>query len=167
MNLYEIKENYLDFLNKIESGEIETEYINDTLESILDDFNTKVDNISSFIKNLKSEAQAISDESKKLNERAKQKESKAESLLQYVEKMLKESGIKKVETARNAVQLKLSPPSLKVDDGFIEWAKENSTEFVRAKTTFDPDKNAIKEALKQGQEIPYCRLEQSEKINIK
>lgn len=166
MNLYEIKENYLDFLNKVEEGEIDSEFIKDTLEAITDEFEVKADNLACYIKNLSVEAQAISDEAKRLSERAKTKQNKADKLKEYLQEMMLQSGIKKVETTRNAITMKLSPLSVNIADGFIPWALIHKPELVRYKAP-EPDKNAIKELIKLGEDIGYCTLEQSEKINIK
>lgn len=76
MNLYQIKENYLDFLNKVEEGEIDSEFIKDTLEAITDEFEVKVDNLACYIKNLNGEATAISDEAKDLAKEQRQNKTK-------------------------------------------------------------------------------------------
>lgn len=168
MNLYEIKENYLELMRKIETGEIEAEFIADTLESIQDELDTKIDNISCYIKNLQAEAQAIKDEETRLYERRKAKESKADSLTAYLEKIMIEANVRKVETSRNSIVIKTTPPSVKVDDGFIAWATENGwDDLIRVKTTYEPNKVELKERMKSGDVIPHCRLEHSEKITIK
>lgn len=80
--------------------------------------------------------------------------------------MMLQSGIKKVETSRNAITMKMSPPSVNVAEGFIPWAMIHKPELVRYKAP-EPDKNAIKKLIQEGQDIGYCTLEQSERINIK
>ena len=164
MNLYEIKEQYKNLLEKIENGEISEDAINDTLESVEGDFQDKADNIASFIKSLLCEAVALKEEAKKLIERQKAKEGKAESLRLYLENMMLQSGIKKIETARNILNVKLSPPSVEVDDNFIQWAKKVNPQMIRIKE--EPDKEFIKSLLKIGP-LSHCRLVQNEKLNIK
>lgn len=166
MNLYEIKEQYLDLLLRIESGEISEDAISDTLESVEGDFTDKADNIASYIKSLLSEALALKTEADKLNERKKQKENKAEKLRLYLESMMLQAGVKKVETARNVLQVKLSPPSVKVIPGFIPWAMIHRPELLRNKPG-EPDKEKIKECINNSEDIGYCTLEQSEKLHLK
>jgi predicted nuclease with TOPRIM domain len=166
MNLYEIKESYLHLLQKIESGEVPEDCITDTLESIESDFEEKADNIASYIKSLLSDAVALKSEADKLSERKKQKEDKADKLIKYLEKSMKECNISKIETTRNVIHIKLCPASVKLnEDIFIEWAKNCNKWDLFNKPS--PSKKAIKEAIENGEKIPYCTLEKSEKLHLK
>ena len=62
MKLYEIKNTYLDFLARMESGEIPEEAVQDTLEGLEGVFEEKADNIACLIKTLNAEASAIKTE---------------------------------------------------------------------------------------------------------
>lgn len=59
------------------------------------------------------------------------------------------------------VKLKYNTPSVVVDD-----VNSLPAEFVRTKTTVEPDKNALKEAMKNGLEFDGVRLERKVALNI-
>jgi hypothetical protein len=165
MTLYEIKEIYLYLLKQIEAGEVPEDAISDTLEAVEGDFNDKADNVACYIKSLQAEADAIKNEMDKLSERMKTKQAKADQLTKYIYSQMVASGIKKIETPRNLLQIKTNPPSVDVVEGFVDWAKENANELLSYKEP-TPDKTKIKDALKSS-EIPYCAIKQGERLVIK
>ena len=168
MNLYEINQSRLDFLEAIESGEIPDEAIADTLAGIDGEFEEKADDIACFIKSLLSEAQAIKAESDALLERADIKKHKAERLNDYLYQQFKLAGKSKIETSRNVLQIKKTPAAVKIDDteSFIKWAQENNDDLLNyGKPT--PKKKEIKQAIESGTEIPGVKLESGEKLAIK
>ncbi|MCX7772131.1 MAG: siphovirus Gp157 family protein [Clostridia bacterium] len=165
MTLYQIKDTYLYFLQRVETGEVPEEAINDTLESIEGEFQDKADNVACFIKGLLAEAKAIKDEVDTLTERMKSKQAKADKLTDYLFTCMKGMNLNKLETTRNVLQLKLNPPSVEVLDGFIDWAKANRDDLLTYKDP-TPDKKAIKAAMTESA-IPFCCLEQKERLVIK
>lgn len=92
MTLYEINQTRLDFLSRIESGEIPEEAIADTLEALDGEFDDKADDIACYIKSLLSEKQAIKAEADALLERAAAKQGKADSLTNYLYQQFKARG---------------------------------------------------------------------------
>jgi len=170
MTLYEINQTYQEFFDKVESGEIPEEAVSDTLESLDGEFEDKADNIACYIKSLLSDAQAIKAESDSLLERAKAKKAKADRLTDYLYQAFKVRGKDKLETTRNVLKIRKSPPAVQIDDeaAFIDWAQgwEETTPFT---TIHKPtiNKAAIKEALKAGEEIPHAKLVSGEKLTIK
>jgi hypothetical protein len=165
MTLYEIKDIYLYFLKQVEAGEVPEEAINDTLEGIEGDFEDKADNIACFIKSLNAEAKAIREEMDALSERMKSKQAKADKLTDYLFVCMNALNLKKLETTRNLLQIKLNPPSVVTDDEFIAWAKANRDDLLAFKEP-TADKTAIKAAMKFG-DIPHCSVEQKERLTIK
>lgn len=166
MKLYQIKENYLKFIAQIENNEIEPEYIKDTLESIEDELQDKIDNIACYIKELEAEAKAIKEESIKLNERASDKLLKAKFFSEYIQAVMEQTNLKKVETSRNLIQIKKNPASVVLSDEFMDWARNNYVDLIRVKTIEEPDKIKIKEYLLNNK-CEFAKLEQKEKITIK
>lgn len=166
MKLYQIKENYLKFIAQIENNEIEPEYIHDTLESIEDELQDKIDNIACYIKELEAEAKAIKEESIKLNERATDKLLKAKYFTEYIQTIMEQTNLKKVETSRNLIQIKKNPASVVLSDEFMDWARNNYIDLIRVKTIEEPDKIKIKEYLLNNK-CEFAKLEQKEKITIK
>lgn len=159
MNLYEINDALVNAIQiDAETGEITNAEEVEAIQMALDE---KVENIALWIKNLKADAEAIKTEKERLAERQRVAENKAKSLTRYLESFL---GGRKFETPRVAIGYRKST-SVEVDERFLGWALENKREFVREK--FDVDKTAIKDALKNGEEVPYASLVEKSNINIK
>jgi len=167
MKLYEIRSQYLDCLNRIENGEIDEEFIKDTIESLDGDFDEKVNGIACFIKGLDGDITALKLEADNLKQRADNKSKKADRLRQYIFESMKAVSRVRVETAQNVISVKKNPPKVDVGESFILWASGERPELIRHKETFEADKALIKEMLKKGEEIPYCRLIQDESLSIK
>ena len=168
MKLYEISNQYQEFMDMVESGEIPDEAIADTLASLDGEFEEKADNVACVIKSLLSEAQAIKAESDALLERADIKKHKAERLNDYLYQQFKLAGKSKIETSRNVLQIKKTPASVKIEDteSFIKWAQENNDDLLNYGKPA-PKKKEIKQAIESGTEIPGVKLESGEKLAIK
>lgn len=168
MKLYEIKDEYLNFLQMVEDGEIPEEAIKDTLEAIEGAFEEKADNLSCLIKSLNYEADAIKQEAKALTERARIKQNRADFLNNYLFGCLKALGKTELETPRNYLKIKNNPASVFCTDEmqFISWAQTNAENYLNYAAPV-LNKTAIKDALKSGAEIPFVELKQGEKLHIK
>ena len=125
MTLYEIGQAYQYFLEQAEAGEIPEEAINDTLGGIEGDFREKADNVACMIKNLEVQASAIKAEEQTLSARRKAKENRVRQLKDYLCENMLAINLKKIETTRNLISLRKSPPAIKIEDipRFIEWAQ--------------------------------------------
>jgi hypothetical protein len=73
MKLYELDNEYLDFIAAVEDGTIPEDAIEDTLEMLNGDYKDKLDNTVCAIKNLTAEAKMIDEEIKALTARKRQK----------------------------------------------------------------------------------------------
>ena len=166
MKLYELTNDYLDFIEAVENGEIPEEAIEDTLESIKACIEDKADSIACLLKNLDAECKAIKAEEERLAERRKAKEKSHERIKQYLSDTLQRAGLDKIETARNKITFRKSD-SVEVNENvFIEWAQKNRDDLLKySKPT--ADKTAIKSALKDGIEIVGAELRTKKNIQIK
>ena len=142
-----------------ETGEI-NEDILANFEALEMDRTTKIENIGCWIKNLKSDAEALKAEAKAMADRAKSAERKAESLKSYLEAALQGE---KFQTAKVAITWR-KVQAVEVDDAEVEQLPE---QYVRRKISVEPDKTAIKDALKDGESIEGCRLIERQSMSIK
>ena len=153
MTLYEINkiiENVLENCIDPETGEIADEELMVQYDSLQLQRDEKAENICCFIKNLKADAAAIKEEAKKLTARAKAAENKAEHLEQYLGFCLHGE---KLNTPRASVSYRRSQ-FVEVEEGATRFLPD---EYIRIKDP-EPDKVAIKAALKEGKELPGCYL---------
>lgn len=161
MTLYEIDRTIMEVVNNgfafdEETGEITFDTSN--LESLQLERDTKVENIACWIKNLKADIDGLKEEEKALKERRTAKENKIENLEKYL--MFALNG-EKFETARVAISYRKSQV-VEIADGV-----SLPEEYTRTKTTVEPDKTALKNALKGGAVIEGVELVEKNNIAIK
>lgn len=157
MKLYEIDEQIEQLINR-ETGEIEDF---EAFQNLQMEREQKIENIALWIKNLDAEASAVNTEKQKLAERETVLKNKVKRLKEYLSVILAGD---KFTTARVAVNYRKST-AVTVKDGFLEWAKANAQQFVKAK--YDVDKTAIKDALNSGQAVEGAELVYKQNIQIK
>jgi len=121
-------------------------------------YEEKVENIACFIKNLTSDIADFKAEEANLAARRKTLERKAEFLKRL---LLDNMDGQKFSTVKCAVSFRKSE-AVQVDD-----VNHIPAEMLRIKTTYEPDKTAIKAAIKSGREINGCRLVENTSIQIK
>ena len=169
MKLYEIAHEYQNLLDAIENGEIPEAALADTLESITSLLEEKADNVACVIKNMQAEVAAIKAEEERLSARRKTKEKRVEYLTKYLSDILLKAGYDKVETVRNSISFRKTPPKCVVENeaAFIEWCLENGkTDWVTyGKPTVN--KTLVKNAITAGEEVAGAYMESSLNIQIK
>lgn len=116
----------------------------------------KSDNICRYIDHLNAVAQFRKQQAQRLAELAEADFQRAESLRTYMLNVL---------TRLYPDQRKFSLPTHELKSRrsqavVIDDLAELPTEYLRPKTTYSPDKTAIKAALKQGNPVPGARLEE-------
>jgi hypothetical protein len=160
MKLYEISENMYRIDMMLQEG---AEGLEDTLEALDEAFKDKAEGCIKLAISKQMEANAIKMEIDRLKKRADKLTKDAEWLEGYVEREMVRTNITEIKSPLLTLKLRMSPPSVVVDD---EYAIP--THYLRiVPSTTAPDKVAIKEALKDGLEVPGARLTQSLKLNIK
>lgn len=168
MTLYELSNEYREFLAALEAGEIPEEAVPDTLEGLDGAFDDKAEAVGLIVKELDANVCAMKEEAKKLTERAKSKENKAESLRRYLIWAMQSTGKTKLETPRVSISIPKPRATVSVSPYFVEWAQENGHEDLLIYKPAEPSKTAIKTALLDGLACPYAEIvEGRETINIK
>lgn len=158
MTLYEINEqlrNAIEFGCDPETGEIIDTAALEELEMARDE---KIENICLFIKDLKAEAAAIKAEKDALDTRMKASAKKAESLTNYLQLML--AG-EKFKTSKVAISYRKTQAVTIFDLDALPM------DYIRVKTSTEPDKVMIKEAIKAGETVPGAELEERQSMTIK
>lgn len=159
-NLFEINKAIMDAWNACidpETGEI-NEDLYAEMDALQVEFNDKVENLACWAKNLASDAAALKAEAKAMQERAAAAEKKAESLKRYIAAALHGT---KFETPRCAIGWRKSTV-VAIEDG-----TDLPDEYMRIKTTAEPDKTAIKAALVAGKTVDGCTLETRNNMTLK
>ena len=158
MTIYEIDQAIMECVD-LETGEIiDTEQ----LDKLQMEREEKLENVACWIKELKAEAEAIKAEKQILANRQKVAENKAESLKKYLAYAL--DG-KKFSTAKCAVSFRNTEIVEITQEGLEALMKEHD-ELLTYKAP-EPNKTAIKQALKDGLTVAGVQLVQNVSTIIK
>lgn len=153
MKLYEIDQAIMDCID-METGEVINEELLNDLQMERDE---KIENVVLWIKELKAEAEALKAEKMAFAERQKVAENKMESLKKWLAYALNGE---KFKTVRASVTFRTTD---KVEIADIYKLDEN---YLRYKEP-EADKEAIKKAIKAGQEVAGATLVPSTSVIIK
>lgn len=162
MTLYEINNAIIQVLEGAvdpETGEVIDEDLFASLEQLQMEREAKCENVACWIKDLQGDAEKIKAEAKNLAARAKATENKAERLKAYLEWALDGQ---KLKTPRCSISYRTSK-AVEIDPEALAFMPER---FLRFKDP-EPDKKAIGDAIKAGEEIAGCRLVEKTSMIIK
>lgn len=160
-NLYEINKGILECLD-LETGEIIDP---ERLTALQMERNAKFENVALWIKNLLSDADAYKAEKDAFAAREKAAKNKAESLKRWLADALQGE---KFTTAKTAVSFRKSESvEIQDEDRLIVWAMGNGHEDLLTFAAPSVNKTAIKQALKNGVEMPWATMRENQNIQIK
>lgn len=156
MKLYELTATYNELLNlDIEETDLAT-----TLDSLEGTVAEKAEGILMVMKTLEAEQSAYDNEIKRLNELKSAAKKKADSMKGYLAYNLQQMDIQKLDTKLFKLSFRKSE-SVVIDD-----QDKLPKEYIKEKTTYTPDKAAIKKALKEN-DIEGCHIEVKQNLQIK
>lgn len=163
MKLYEIDRALEEALEKAfdpETGEILNEDAFADLEALEAARVDKLEACAIMVKQYAADAEAIKAEIKALTQRARVASNKADSLKAYMERSIAPG--EAIKTPRVAIGWRRSE-GVAFDESFdVRTLPEELT-----KTTVEPNKTAIKAALKQGETVPGAFLETRQNLQIR
>jgi len=162
--LYEIAAEYRTDMEKLADLELSPEAIADTIEGMSGALQQKAQNIGSLVKHLEVTADAMKDAEAQLYKRRKAVEARIEHIKSYVLNVMQHNNIQKIETPYFNLSISKNPPAVDIFD-----SNQVPAHFMKQPEPPppSPDKVAIKESLKLGEDVPGCRLSQSVRLNIK
>lgn len=164
ITLYKLADDYLVAQDKLSDLDLPEDVIRDTLESMEGDLQVKATNTGLFIRNLEVTSEAIAAEEKRLSERRKAIDNRVNNIKRYLFENMQRTGITKIESPSLTLSLQNNPASVSVEN-----VSDIPAEYMRQKEAPppEPDKNAIKEALKNGIDVPGCTLVTTQRLVIK
>ena len=130
----------------------------DTLDKLNCQREEKIESIACWIKGMDAEEEALKAESKKLKERADRLAKKRDRVTGFLEQTL--AG-EKFKTEKVVVSYRKSAQTVIRDED------ELPEEYWKVKITRDPDKTAIKKAIKDGIEVPGAEVIEVMNMSIK
>lgn len=164
ISLYQLAAEHRAVAEQLADLDMDPQTVADTLEAMSGDLEAKAQNVVFFARNLEAVAASIKDAEKAMADRRKAMEKRADHLREYVQQCMETAGIKSIECPHFKLALQANPPSVDVfEPGLIPAS------FMRQPEPPPPapDKTAIKDAIKAGQDVPGARLISSTRLVIK
>jgi hypothetical protein len=160
--LYKIEQEYMILADSIiENGGELTEETEVALQINREQLETKGRCYGYIIKDLENEIDVIDAEIKRLNDFKKSRAKTADWLKEKLSEAMQLFEIEKLESPTLKISFRKSESVEIENEDLIE------AEYIVTKTTRQPDKTAIKEAIKQGVEVVGAVLKQNKNIQIK
>lgn len=159
-SLYETTREFLALKEMIEE-DVDPQLIADTMEAIEGEFEYKAEAYAKIITDLDGDADKLLQESARLDARAKTIQSNIKAMKKALQDAMWATGKTKFKTGLFSFNIQKNPARLVFVEG-----KDIPAEFMIPQ----PDKvdnQAIKLALKNGEEFDFARLEQSESLRIR
>lgn len=157
MNLYELSLSF----QEVQNMDLDSEVMKDTLDSIEDAIENKAENIAKLIRNLESDVSAYKEEEDRLKTKRQATENKVKWLKTYLEDNMKMTGKTKFKSGMFNFAIQKNPASVNITD-----EKIIPGEFLIPQPP-KVDKTSLKEALKNGIEVPGAELKQTEGLRIR
>ena len=158
MNLYQIKNEYLTLASQLEQGELTPE-IEQQLQINEEQLKEKAINYGYVIRSFEYDNDIIDAEIKRLKQLKEQKENAIDKLKSAVSDAMQLYGIEKIDSPTLKLSFRKSE-SIEVSDNLDK-------KYFIEKITLQPDKNAIKQAIKQGEQVEGAVLVTNYNIQIK
>ena len=149
--------------DKLHDLDLDEQTILDTLEGESTDLVEKGKNVAAIFRNLESDAKQIKEAEQQLSERRKAIEKRAEQLKNYLKTNMEVASISKIECPWFIVSIAQNQEAVTVDDESLiprDYFKE-------IPATYQLDKALVKQAIKDGYEVPGARLTRGTSLRIK
>ena len=158
--LYELADEFKDALENL--TDLDDQAVIDTLESLEGEFKLKSTNVAKYNKNLENILDGMKEAESNMRQRRVSLEKKIHHMREYLRNNLEKSGIKQIDAPDISISMQKNPYKVVINN-----ENEIPEDFIDTKETKTVNKEKIKEALKDGKEVPGCELVQENRITIK
>ena len=162
--LYEITDEYMQLLAMAEDPDIDEEALRDTMEGIEGELEIKADNYARVMKELDAKADAINKEVERLKARADAITNNSKRIKNALESAMIITGKTKFKTDLFSFGIQKNAPALKYDH---DIDASTLPERFQKVTPVMVNTTAVKEALKNGEELGWAYLEQGQSLRIR
>ena len=161
--LYDLGDAFNGVMDLVLDETMDLTVLEECLQTIEADITVKCENGIGLIRSLENLRDGMKTEAQRLTERQRIIDNRIRSIKEWYQRNLDAMGKSKVETLRGTMAVQNNPPSLKVtDENKIPICYRT---FVPAR--YEVDKDAVKTALKAGEEVPGAHLEQGRSLRIR
>lgn len=161
--IYELTQELMELLNNAEE-EMDEESLQGMIQLVEEDFEKKADGYWRVYKELEGRAAMMKAEEKRIASNRKVIENNMDRLKKTVEQAMIATGKRKFKTDLFSFNIAKNPGALKLDED-LDFNEIPTEYIVFPEPTVNKD--MVKEAIKNGQEFAWARIEQSEGIRVK
>ena len=151
-SLYELANEYLEAMNKIEEMDLDPEIVKDTLDSLQSPIEEKAENVIKYMKNLESDEKALKEEAERLKAKADHVKKKREQLKNYLDYNLQAAGIRELKAGLFEVRYRKGSEIIEINEEELPkdyWVPQDPKPL---------SKTELKKLIKSGNEIEGVRL---------
>lgn len=160
-NIYELTDDFLQVQEMMESGEYDSETLQNTLECIDYEIEKKAEGYAKVIRNLTADVDGLKSEEERLSAKRKAIENNINNLKKNLEQAMILMGKKKFKTELFSFNIQKNPPSVRI---------LNEAKIPARFKIPQPDKidhKGIIQELKNGAEFDWAEISQSESLRIR
>jgi len=167
LTLYQISAEYRAAADMLAELDLDEQTVADTLESINGDLTVKSQNVAFVIRNIEASAEQIGVAIEHMQARAQALTKRADRIREYLLQNMLMAGVQKIECPYFKLSVRDNPPKVIVDDEKQIPMAYMTDPAPPPPPPPKPDKKLIAAALKDGFDVPGCRLERGKRIEIK
>ena len=161
--LYDLGDAFNGVMDLVLDETMDLTVLEECLQTIEADITVKCENGIGLIRSLENLRDGMKTEAQRLTERQRVIDNRIRSIKEWYQRNLDAMGKSKVETMRGTMAVQNNPPSLKVTDA----EKIPICYLTLVPARYEVDKDAVKTALKAGEEVPGAHLEQGRSLRIR
>lgn len=163
LSLYEVVTEFRAIAKQLEEMDLDERTLHDTLEGVSFPVEQKARSVAMVVANLQATAEAYSSHAKQAAEKAASIQKRAEWLKIYLLENMQACGISEITGQGITLKIKNNPPAVEVYDEKLLPEKYLKTAPLPTPT---PDKRALLESLKAGNQIPGARIVRKSRVDI-
>lgn len=160
--LFELVGDFLRLYEMADDPDTDPQAFFDTMEGIEGEIEDKADGYACVIAKLNGEAKAIKEQEERLSKRRKAIEGNIKHMKDVLQDAMEETGKTKFKTTLWSFGIQNNPESVVLDTDDMD-----AVPSIYVKTVREFDKTAIKDAIKNGEDIDFAHLEQTRGLRIR
>ena len=141
-------------VKSLQDMDLPDDVLADTLEGIEGEFKDKGISLGMVVQNIEAEIDALKAHKATIDQKIKTRTNKIAWLKNYLRENMEASGISKIESPLFNVTCRKAAQVVVIDD-----EDQVPDDYMNVKTVITPDKKKIAADLKEGVEVPGCRLD--------
>ena len=161
--IYELTEEYLQLLELAEDPEIDPQAFADTIEGLSGEIEIKADGYAKVITELEKDKEGLSAEIDRLKAKSTVIANSIIRIKKSLEMAMIATGKTKFKTELFSFNIQKNPASVELDEEHIELIP---IEYLIPQDP-KPDKKRMLAELKEGKELPFASLKQTESLRIR